>query len=165
MSDTTLEWRNTGRSTRKAYALGGRIRETPVPQRKYLNSEYAVSSEDYRNVAYVKSTRALLGSGVLVSPGLVVTSRHVLGSSDIDPQHKVDLSQKSHGTEGEFPAFLILGFTLGVVTFLSGAFVLLLTFFWNVDALWVIGAFLLALGSFIVVMALLWGQDFEEKSG
>jgi uncharacterized membrane protein len=63
------------------------------------------------------------------------------------------------------PHHLIVVFTIGVVAFIAGVLASLASIFVARDVFGIVGAVSLALGSAMVVLALLRGQDLDERAG
>lgn len=166
MSETTLEWQETSRITRKANELFGVNRTMPIPSRKYLGSEYAnISIESFSNVAYAKANR--LHSAIIIRPGSILTSAHVIGHENPNNIIEVVDSGQILPTDGlgRYPYYLVKLFGIGLVLFSIGLLLLLAAFFGGGVNIKVGGACALGLGSITVILALLRGQDLDEQAG
>lgn len=63
----------------------------------------------------------------------------------------------------KYPAYLVAGFAAGLVIFGVGGALLLLTLFIRADTVRLISTALMVVGSAVAVMALLRGQDLDER--
>lgn len=63
-----------------------------------------------------------------------------------------------------YPTYLVVGFASGLVIFGVGAALLLLALFSGLDTVKLISAVFLVVGSVTAVMALLRGQDLNERN-
>lgn len=140
MSDTDLEeWRKTSLSHPKPYVL----HRTPTPQRKAYFSEFRDVVKDYPHVALAKGARR-----ISTFPG---------HDSPVEAAATARL-------ETNYPLYLIKAFRAGCIAFAVGAILLLITIFYDGDAIKISGAAFLALGSVTVVFTLLRGQELDERN-
>lgn len=133
---STSEWRATAFELRRAVSMPNK---TVIPARKAPFFNYVETSEDYSDVIYAKIARGMAAR----------TSRE-------DSAEKTDVPQ--------YARYLIVAFASGLLVFLVGVALLVVCLFIKNGVVNLVSSVLLAIGSVTVALALLRGQDIDERS-
>lgn len=141
MSDSALEWRETSPPPQpKRYVR----QPTPLPRRKSLFAEYTIMPVDASYIALAKAARS--------------------AASPAEREDRAATPKAGRQPDTDYPPYLVKAFRAGSVAFAIGVIFLLATILFNSDAVRIGGATFLAVGSVTVALALLRGQDLDERN-
>jgi len=138
MSDLAYEWMKSTSPSRRQWARTDSA--ASIPYRKALLSGYSEDREDASvgEFIYAKAARNSIPHNA--------------------PLYRIRVNDAS-----ERPRYLVVIFALGILVFLIGGALLGVGFFVTSNVMSLVSSLFLALGSTAVIIALLRGQDLDER--